>query len=661
MKQKALTPTVLEIIQKNMSPDVKAQYESMRSEEREVLLRALSDPNITKALYDLDFKQIPVSPKEFLTDPYFIGSSMIWNEKEKRGIYPAWREEMEFILDPANEIYEWILSGALGIGKTTAALSAQMYWTYWLTCLKDPHEFLGLLPSAPIEIFLFSITMTTAEDAGLSRFERLINGSEYFRDTFPANRRRRRKGALSGGMIDYKLEFPPYLEITQGSRDTHFISRDVIGGIMDEANFVPQPKKSGALSYDSSSKAFNLYQGLKNRIESRFMKQGKTYGLLCLISSAASRYDFLEHHKKAQRENRHVRISEFPMYDVKYWEYSGKKFYVLLGTEHANSRIIDVSEIDKYKDDPVKKVIEIPIEHFDAYKRDLTRALKEISGIPSEVVSPLIPTKESIIESHVSFLEHPFTELTPSIGHLDSRKFEDLLIHEKLVHWRGNDLVPIQNPDAPRYIHVDLSATQCACGFAMGHVSNILESKVKGPDGKETTAKSPIVQFDITLQIIPPDPPEQVGYAKIRYFIKYLRDVLHFNIRMVSFDGWQSFDSMQILQNESFESEILSMDKKPDPYMTLRQAFLEGRVKRYPYRPLDEELPFLRLVSEGANYWVEKSANTDSKDISDAVCGVIWWSTLNTMRPTDAELLQLKTSGLVPKDKKKYIHMPIGR
>lgn len=656
-KKKPLNSKTVDIIMASMGPDTRAQYEFMTSEERELLLKALSDPDVTKALYDLDFRNIPVSPNEFLTDPYFIGSDYVWDPKEHRGLYPKWKEELCYVLDPNNNIYEHILSGSLGAGKTTTALIEQEYIIYWLTCLRDPHEYLGLLPSAPIEIFLFSISLVTVEDAGIARFERLINNSPYFRDTFPVNRRKRRK-TVTKGAIDYKLEFPPYLEITEGSRDTHFLSRDIIGGMLDEANFIPQPKRSGSLSYDATSKAFNLYQGLRNRIESRFMKRGKIVGLLSLISSAATRHNFLEHHKRRQKNNPHVHISEFPLYDVKPWEYRGPKFFILLGSEHANSRIITDEEVVVARQKG-NVLVEVPVEHRDAYERDLPRALKEISGIPSEVISPLIPVKECVGSSIIKTRVHPFRSVAPVIGHLTNVKIEDVLYAEQLAKWEGKFLVPKYHRDRKRFIHVDLSASDCPTGFSMGCVSRTTDIEITGPAGQKTVSRAPVIWFDIILQITPPPAPEQVGYHHIRNFIKYLRDVLHFNIGMVSFDGWQSFDSMQLLQNEGFETDVLSMDRKIDQYFTLRTAFLEGRVERYEYPPLDEELPFLQLISEGGKQWVEVSSNTGTKDISDSVCGVIWWCTQEHLRLGQNDIISQAAVGMSQPATRPF--MPIGR
>lgn len=654
-----VSPQLVRMVLDSMSLDIRRDYERLSEPEREFFLNTLSQPEMINEIYKIDYKEIPVSPYEFLTDPYFLGKDLVWDEKEHRGIYPKWVEELCYVLDPRNEVWEWILSGSLGIGKSTVAFVSQIYYIYWLNCLKDPHGYLGMLPSSPIELFLFSITLTTVEDAGVARFERLINNSPYFRDNFPVNRRRRSKGTRKGDLFDYKLEFPPFLEITEGSKETHFISRDILGGVLDEANFVPQPKKSGALSYDNTSKAFSLYQSLRNRIESRFMKQGKVFGLLCLISSAATRFDFLEQHKKKQRGNPHVRISEFPIYEMKPWEYAGKKFVVLIGNEHTNSKILKEGEKVQLANDSAERLIEVPEEHRAAFERDLPRALREISGIPSEVISPLIPIRESIKQTIDPKRKHPFTKESPSIGHLNKiLKLSDFLVPELFVKWKGSMLVPLSYPDVGRYIHVDLSQTQCATGITMGCTPFTVDTKTAGPDGRDTIAKAPMVYIDFTLQMLPPAPPEEISYEAIRQFIKYLRDIYHFRIKRVTFDGFQSVDSRQILQNEGFESEILSMDRTPDPYLTMKSAIIENRITRYEYPPLETELCNLQLIYEGNKIYIEKPQN-GSKDISDSFAAVVFQCHEEVLQLVGADTMKSVIGSQNYQQKK--ILLPIGR
>lgn len=624
--------------------DLQQDWEQLSLQEKELVMLALRDSKVGQALHEVDFKQTPVGPEEFLSEPYYIGKDLVWNESEEQGIYPQWKTELCYVLDPANEIVEWNLSGAIGGGKTTVSIVALLYKIYWMSCLRNPHAYVGLAPTVPIDFVLFNINLRASSDAGLNRFETIINGSPYFRENFPASRRRRRKGYGGTSLDDYKLELPPYLRVLEASRETHSISRDVIGGMLDEVNFVPQAKGTGSLNYDSSSKAFALYQSIQNRIISRFLRDGKVSGaLVCLCSSAATQYDFLEQHKKAQRraieearakgEKPHVHITEFAIYDLIPWRFKGPRFPVLLGTEQENSRILSTAEEGDRAQKEGKNVLYIPEVFRARYEADLPRALKEFSGVPSEVVSPLFPIREQVRETIDTSRQAPFTQESPQIGHRTGPPMESYLIPDRLAVWSGPSLAPRYYPRSARVIHVDLSKTQCATGISMGCVSGYKEipnfsfPKLPSLGGfPETTTIAPIIWMDFTLRIAPPPPPEEVGYEKIHAFINYLKNKLGYNIVMVSFDGYQSTMFRQILQNEGYTSEELSMDKTPGPYFALRGAVLDNRLVRYAYPPLEKELYALRLLSERNKVWVEKPAGGE-KDTADTVAGVCWWCT----------------------------------
>lgn len=615
----------------NLSVGLQQEWERLSTDERQIFLALLQDQQATKDLYALDYREIPVSPREFLTDPYFIGEDLVWNAENNTGLFPRWLEELCVVLDPRNEIFEWILSGSLGSGKTTAAMCAMMYQAYWLNCLKDPHAYLGRPKVTPIEMFFFSITLTTAEDAGIERFERMIGHGQYFQQHFPVGRRKRR--GMGREDAAYKLEFPPFMSCIQGSQESHFISRDILAGVMDEANFVRQAKNTGAQNYDSTSKAYSLYMNVRRRIESRFLTMGKNYGLMCLISSAGSQYDFLEQHKKAMRTNPHVHISEFAVYDIQPWRFGTKRFYVLLGDEHKNSRILTDAEVASVAEPSEESLSEIfqrpicgvPIEFLDTFTRDVSAALREVCGIASEVSNPLIPIREQISATIDPLRLHPFTTDAPVIGHLSKTTLESFFRTELVAKWDGPRLKPLYFPEMERFIHIDLAKSQCAAGISMGGVCEVVEREIITPSGEKLFMLSPRLWYDFTLQLPPPPSPEEIHYAAIRAFVVFLRDVCGFKIKMVSFDGWQSVDSCQILLNQGFETDVLSMDKKPDPYLTLKSAFLDNRIIRYMYPTLERELAALQIFTEAGKTWIDHPVN-GSKDIADSMCGVSWWA-----------------------------------
>jgi intein/homing endonuclease len=63
-----------------------------------------------KALLDADFVRTPVSPEEFLTDPQYLGPI-------SKSIYPYWKEHLIYALEPKNAVFQFILTGGIGIGK----------------------------------------------------------------------------------------------------------------------------------------------------------------------------------------------------------------------------------------------------------------------------------------------------------------------------------------------------------------------------------------------------------------------------------------------------------------------------------------------------------------------------------------------------------------
>ena len=51
------------------------------------------------------------------------------------------------------------------------------------------------------------------------------------------------------------------------------------------------------------------------------------------------------------------------------------------------------------------------------------------------------------------------------------------------------------------------------------------------------------------------------------------------NLKWISFNSYQSADSMQILRQEGFATGSRSMDKESLPYDVMKTAFYDGRVR----------------------------------------------------------------------------------
>ena len=154
----------------------------------------------------------------------------------------------------------------------------------------------------------------------------------------------------------------------------------------------------------------------------------------------------------------------------------------------------------------------------------------------------------------------------------------------------------------PCFLHVDLALNKDAAGVAMvTRYKNLviapLLARIQGSQKKE-------VQFDQIREMI------------------YTLKRKGFNIRKISFDGWQSIDSIQQLKKKGFDVEVLSIDRTLGPYDTMKGLFNEGRLKIPTFQPLLDELQRLELV-EGRK--VDHPKNS-SKDVADALAGACYWA-----------------------------------
>ena len=117
------------------------------------------------------YKHIPVSMEVFLEDPFYLG----WN---KKNIYP---KVMEALVElNSGKYYEAILTGGIGVAKTTIAIYSTLYQLYRLSCLESPQEEYGLDPASEIVIIFQNINKEKAIIAYFNRFHSLVEQVPYF-------------------------------------------------------------------------------------------------------------------------------------------------------------------------------------------------------------------------------------------------------------------------------------------------------------------------------------------------------------------------------------------------------------------------------------------------------------------------------------------------
>lgn len=163
------------------------------------------------------------------------------------------------------------------------------------------------------------------------------------------------------------------------------------------------------------------------------------------------------------------------------------------------------------------------------------------------------------------------------------------------------------------YIHVDLGLTRDRAGLAMAHHAGWEKIEVEGK-----AYDVPKVYLDLVTGFEAP-PGGEVDFSQVRQMIFSLKD-RSFKIAGVTFDGWQSVDSLQILNKAGIEADTFSVDRNTAAYDTLQELIYGGRLEGYFHPLLIEELLQLSMV------YGRKVDHPEggSKDLADAVAGAVF-------------------------------------
>ena len=224
----------------------------------------------------------------------------------------------------------------------------------------------------------------------------------------------------------------------------------------------------------------------------------------------------------------------------------------------------------------------IPIEFELEAKRNPESFKRDFMAIPAMALEPYFKRMDLIEKCIDPKLGHPFDE---------NGRFKPWFTGKKGLY---------------HYIHVDLGHKRDATGIAMAH-----------DEGDN-------VIVDFMLQMKAP-PGGEIYFSDIRDLIIQLKEKLGFKIDKVTYDGWQSIDSMQILREKWIKCELLSVDRDTSAYDTLKEKMYAGQLKCYRYEPFFNELKRLELL---VGTKVDHPPH-GSKDVADAVAGAVYGAVEN--------------------------------
>ncbi len=555
--------------------------------EKRRIIRAFRDSlargSVNEVLKLSLLKRTPVTVRTFIEDKDYLDM--------KGEVYPAIMEEIEEL--NSGKYIEAILTGAIGTGKTTIALITQAYQLYQLSCYANPHALYNLAKSSEILFIFQNLTEKLAKAVDYERFKAMIEKSPYFKEKFPFD-----KYVLS------EMKFPNRISVKPvAGTDTSAIGQNVFGGLIDEVNFMEVVEKSKrSIDGGTYDQAVALYNTIARRRKSRFMQQGKLPGILCLVSSKKYPGQFTDMREEAARkEIAETGTTSIFIYDKRTWDvmpadrFSGKWFKVFVGDEYRKPRILDENDVIDPKDRHL--IVDVPEEYKEDFETDMMGALRDIAGVATLAKHPFIMDREAVAKA---FDCHPSILSTTEV---DFEKTK-LLIYPKRFY----------KPDLPRWAHIDLAVSGDSAGLAIGCVPQFVDIS----RGGKLHERLPVIRLDCSLEIQPPKGGE-IKFYKIRELLYKLRE-FGLNIKWVSFDSFQSTDSMQILRRQGFTTGLVSMDTTTAPYEFLKTTIYDGRLRAPMHKKAITELESLELDTKRNKI---DHPPRGSKDVSDAIAGVV--------------------------------------
>lgn len=323
------------------------------------------------------------------------------------------------------------------------------------------------------------------------------------------------------------------------------------------------------------------------------MVNGENQSISILVSSAQYDSSFTNQRIQETEGDPHTYIVNARSWDVKPQNYSKERFYVFTGSGELDPMILEtIAEINsildsfglnrldldlsikdaiEYLPSEIKnKIVDVPIDFYKDFKQNLLQSIQDIAGMTISGQGKLFNNKEvfkkAIYEPEESaFLKDTFTISTK----LETRP-QDFIN----PRWKP------EKPEKLRFMHLDQGISSDHYGLSSCFIDHI--------DINEDETVSIHVKFDFILNIVPPRPPAKVDISKVRSLIPWLSQNKGINWGMITYDQFQSQESMQELDKAGFPVSYQSVDKTDEAYLLLVDYLYDERVKL----PYNEEFEF---------------------------------------------------------------------
>jgi hypothetical protein len=267
-----------------------------------------------------------------------------------------------------------------------------------------------------------------------------------------------------------------------------------------------------------------------------------------------------------------------------------------------------------------EQIIEVPETFRESFETGLDPAIRDLAGVATAALNKLFKRREIIKIADGKYV-NPIQPETIEIGLQDTLEISDFFDTELVGKYNNIERILMNHPRAGRFVHVDLARNGDCVGITSLCIPFYYHKKLPHTDDntKQIDLKLPFIFVDFFCRIKAPK-LDEISFEKVRQFLVWLRDNMGYQIQRISYDSWQSIHSIQLLQENGFETETLSVDKTDEPYMELLNAFVERRIMKPPYEIIDNELRDLEHDISAARGAVDHP-RSGSKDVADSLAG----------------------------------------
>jgi hypothetical protein len=545
-----------------------------------------------EVLKEKQFEEQPVDAKTFVESSEYLGQpplssiqydiveamSQIYKKEDLQELYGPVEGARYYDKYTKNEI---ILQLGKGSGKDFTSTVACAYIVYKLLCLKDPARYFGKPSGDAIDLINVAINAQQAKNVFFKGFKSKIERSPWFAGKYNAK-------------AD-SIEFDKSITVYSGhsERESHE-GLNLLLAVLDEISGFASEVGTGN---EQGKTAENIYKAFRGSVDSRFPDLGK----VVLLSFPRYQGDFISKRyedvimEKEVIEKKHTFImnEDLPHDDV------SNQFEIIWEEDSIISyKVPKILALKRptWEVNPTRKIDDFKL----AFYTDLGDAMMRFACVPTFASDAFFKQKEK--------LEKCMNTRNP----LDSfRRFDETFKAD---------------PEKIYYIHADLAQKHDKCAVAIAHVDKWVNIQVI----KDYEQVAPIVVVD-AVAWWEPRAEGPVNLSEVKQWIINLRRE-GFNIGMVSFDRWQSFDIQNELQAVGIRTETVSVAKKH--YEDLAMMIYEERVAIPMIPILLEEMSELKIMKGNRVDHPRKK----SKDLADAVCGAVFGAISHTTKTNSTEI-----------------------